>query len=65
MVSRRARLIDLTMDLSTRRHPGAIGILILVLLFDGMKGELEISPHEEVEEEDFERAWNAAVSNVS
>ncbi|MBN3731908.1 hypothetical protein [Burkholderia sp. Tr-20390] len=35
------------------------------LLFDGMKGELEISPHEEVEEEDFERAWNAAVGNVS
>jgi hypothetical protein len=30
-----------------------------------MKGELEISPHDEINEEDFERAWNAAVGNVS
>ncbi|WP_174943095.1 hypothetical protein [Burkholderia contaminans] len=35
------------------------------LLFDGMKDELEISPHDEIKEEDFERAWNAAVGNVS
>ncbi|WP_144025208.1 hypothetical protein [Burkholderia sp. HI2500] len=35
------------------------------LLFDGMKDELEISPHDEINEEDFERAWNAAVGNVS
>ncbi|WP_143331076.1 hypothetical protein [Burkholderia aenigmatica] len=35
------------------------------LLFDGMKDELEIMPHDEIKEEDFERAWNAAVGNVS
>ncbi|VWM06454.1 macro domain-containing protein [Burkholderia lata] len=33
------------------------------LLFDGMKSELDISPHDEIKKEDFERAWKAAMGN--
>ncbi|WP_081074568.1 macro domain-containing protein [Burkholderia cepacia] len=33
------------------------------LLFDGMKDELDISPNDEIEQENFEHAWKAALGN--
>ena len=33
------------------------------LLFDGARSELNISLEDEINQEDFERAWNAATGN--
>ncbi|NHV29592.1 hypothetical protein [Burkholderia sp. D-99] len=33
------------------------------LLFDGVRGDLEISLKDEIKQEDFERAWNAVIGN--
>ncbi|WP_423367944.1 hypothetical protein [Burkholderia sp. LMG 32019] len=33
------------------------------LLFDGTRSELDISLEDEIKQEDFERAWNAATGN--
>lgn len=33
------------------------------LLFDGVRGDLNLSLKDEIKQEDFERAWNAAIGS--